>query len=139
MAVEGALANFAILSAARRKVKADRVIPVHWTLTPENLDLLPNVDFTILMSVFHHWCYSYGADNALQMLMTLLSKTRHVLFFETAQYDETSDRYRDILPDKGAISSEEWWRDYFLSKGCPGVHTILARGRSLMAVQTNRV
>lgn len=135
MGVEGGPANFAILSAARRKLQVSRIVPVQWTLTPENIGLLPQVDFTIFMSVFHHWCLAYGAETALEMLSVIISRTRNVLFFESAQYDETSDRYKDILPDRGTSDSEQWWHSYFSSKKISEVRTIYKQGRSLMAVR----
>lgn len=134
MSVEGGRAEFAILSAARRRLRQELVVPVQWTLTPDNINLLPEVDFTIFMSVFHHWCRDFGQDDALKMLGVIISRSRRVLFFETAQYDETSETYKNILPDRGAGDSEQWWHQYFKSRGCVDVRTIHKQGRALMAV-----
>lgn len=135
LAVESSLAEFAILSAAQRKTGNDMVIPVQWRLTPKSIGLLPEADFMIFMSVFHHWCLAFGRDEAVQMLETLVSKTRKVIYFETAQFDETSQTYRDVLPDQGAENSEQWWHDFFRSRKCSDVKTIYKKGRSLLAVR----
>ncbi|MFX0195102.1 MAG: class I SAM-dependent methyltransferase [Candidatus Hodarchaeota archaeon] len=103
-------------------------------LTPKNIKTLPNYDCTLLLSVFHHWCVSYGTDDALQMLDDVYKKTNRVLFFETAQEDTASEKYRAVLPDMGE-APEIWLHGYFRQRGCRDVRTICyIRGRYLIAV-----
>ena len=103
-------------------------------LTPKNIKILPSYDCILLLSVFHHWCVSFGKEQAIQMLDIVYKRTKKILFFETAQPDSASDKYRDVLPEMGR-KPEEWLRKFFKRKGCHEVKTIsYIRGRYLLAV-----
>lgn len=103
-------------------------------LTPENIKTLPNYDCILLLSVFHHWCVAYGTDAALKMLDDVYKRTNKILFFETAQTDTASEKYRAVLPYMGD-SPELWLHNYFKQKRCHDVKTVsYIRGRYLVAV-----
>ena len=66
--------------------------------------------FTILFSIWHHWCFRYGLDKATEILKIVWSKTNHILFFESGE-EELKKEYK--LPfDKKA---SEWLWDYLSS------------------------
>ena len=116
----------------RQKLGMKNVLFSDMRLTPNNISLLPKFDFTILMSVFHHWCVHYGTEGGLIMLATVLKNTEKVLFFETGEPHKNSKRYGKCLPDMGG-NPEKWMHEYFLNKGCSEVKTISSKGRSLIA------
>ena len=118
---------------ARERLRENRVQALHLKVTPENIEQLPTFDCVLCMSVFHHWCFHFGTAEALVMLDRLVERTGKVLFFETAQTDETSQRYMDVLPDMGE-DPEAWLHQHFLDKGCDRVKTVYSRGRHLLAV-----
>src|SRR3954452_11564961 len=57
----------------------------HLGVTPETARLLPAVDLTLVLSIWHHWVHDYGLDGANQMLGVVWARTRAVLFFETGE------------------------------------------------------
>jgi hypothetical protein len=54
-------------------------------VTPETASLVPSVDAMLLLSVWHHFVRSFGLSGATDMLETVWSRTRRVLFFETGE------------------------------------------------------
>jgi SAM-dependent methyltransferase len=70
--------------------KVDRVAFCCMTVDPENVQGLPEVDVTLLMSVIHHWIAAYGWSAATGMLSTVWTKTRRCLYFEMPNPCENS-------------------------------------------------
>lgn len=118
---------------ATERANSDDVHPLFLKLTPGNIETLPRFDCILCMAVFHHWCFHFGTAEALNMLEVVLDKIQQVLFFETAQPDETSARYAKVLADMGS-EPERWLHQFFLDRGCQRVETIYSRGRHLIAV-----
>lgn len=81
--------------------------------------LLPSVDLTLLLSVWHHWVRAYGLTQATQILSAVWQKTEQVLFFETGETEMTPDFG---LPAMGA-SSQKWVEDY-LTTVCVGAKIV---------------
>jgi len=84
-------------------------------LTPGSIDFLPPVDFTLLLSVWHHWVYWFGLSDATAMLATVWNKTRDVLFFESGE-GEVIDEFKLPFNENNA---RQWLEDY-LKKTCNG-------------------
>lgn len=103
-------------------------------LGPSNIQSLPAYDCTFLLSVFHHWCVSYGRNVALAMLAAIHAKTNQVLYFETGQPDTASAKYRSSLPEM-TPDPLAWSKSYFGQHGASEVRALgVFQGRHLLAV-----
>jgi hypothetical protein len=99
-------------------------------VTPQNIESLPACDVVLLLSVFHHWCRSYGTECALTMLQQVANRTKLKLFFETAA--PTEPDFKDVLPNMDEIP-ELWWIAQFRSMGFKEVRILgKSRGRDLI-------
>lgn len=133
--VEGDNNVFQIFLAAKRKFTPQNVTPINQHVTIENVDFLPECDFMICMAVFHHWARHYGEKNALEILKTLLNKTRKTVFLEIPFANESGSNYKDVLPDRGAENSEMWWKEWLLEQGWTNMTPIYEKGRILYRVE----
>lgn len=102
--------------------------------------ILPTVDITFFLSVFHHVVRQSGLKEATGLMTALMQRTRSVLFFETGQSNEPNVSWAKHLPPMNP-SPREWVENYFLSLGASRVkhlgeyHTHLSPvERSLFAV-----
>lgn len=102
--------------------------------------ILPTVDVTLFLSVFHHVVRESGLEKATDLMNTLMERTRSVLFFESGQSNEPNVSWAKHLPPMDP-SPREWVENYFLSLGASRVkhlgeyHTHLSPvKRSLFAV-----
>lgn len=84
-------------------------------LSPGNIDFLPPADYTLLLSVWHHWVYHFGFSDATEMLATVWNKTRDALFFESGE-GEVIDEFN--LPFR-SDNARQWLKDY-LEETCVG-------------------
>ncbi len=82
-------------------------------LTPNNINILPCVDYTLLLSVWHHWVYQFGLPKATEILTAVWRRTQDILFFETGE-GEVIDEFN--LPFR-ADNARQWLKDY-LEKTC---------------------
>ena len=78
-------------------------------LDPSNISMLPNTNVTLLLSVWHHWVFHYGIDEATMMLKKTWSSTERILFFESGEED-TVDEFN--LPFPGSITASDWLFEY---------------------------
>ncbi len=85
--------------------KASRIAFSPMTVEPTNIELLPQVDVTLLLSVMHRWVRAYGRDTAERMLRTLWNKTRLGLYFETPN-PYASDKEASVLSYMGTSAVE---------------------------------
>ena len=117
---------------AKEAVGINQLAFAKMLVDPENVRTLPQVDCTVLLAVFHHWCRAFGSEKALEMLDVVYEKTNKVLFFETG---EGGKKYKPHLPDMGD-SPEQWMIELFESKGCRKAVSIKppGKGRQLIAV-----
>ncbi|NNE83117.1 MAG: hypothetical protein HKN28_04015 [Alphaproteobacteria bacterium] len=132
--IEGADDIFQVFLAAKRMFTPGNVIPLNMYVTPDNARGLPECDFTILMAVFHHWARLYGEGPALDMLSTVLQKTRQTLFFEVPFARDSGANYRDCLPDRDADDPEQWWRAWFATQGWTSMAPIFQLNRTLYRI-----
>lgn len=50
------------------------------SITPQNIGKLPKTDVVLLMTVFHHWCDAFGNESAKEMMRTLATNSRKMVF-----------------------------------------------------------
>jgi SAM-dependent methyltransferase len=85
-----------IREARRRHGRVSNLSFMHMVVTPESIQQLPEFDVTLCLSVHHHWVRQHGLKLGWEMLATLLSRTRHKLFFEPASVRK---KYKGDAPD----------------------------------------
>lgn len=78
------------LLARQEKV---RLAPIPMRVDTETVDLLPESDITLCLSVWHHWVRHYGLTEATYILQAIVNKTRHLVFFDSGE-EEMSPCYR---------------------------------------------
>lgn len=88
-------------------------------LTPDTIRLLPNVDLTLLLSVWHHWVRGYGLEVAGEMLSAVWNKTQKVMFFETGEAEMPAEFGLAMLQS----SPRQWLEDYLYSM-CAEAHVM---------------
>lgn len=86
-----------------------------------NVSGLPDVDVVICLSVFHHWVYRLGLDEAKALLGMITSHAKHFLVFETGQPEERETRWASDLAFMGSDSTA-WVREFLLGLGFVHVH-----------------
>lgn len=100
---------------AARKTGTQDLGFLNMQVSPTTVDLLPEVDLILAMSIWHHWVRAYQIDSATAILAQLWRRCRMTMFFETGE-DEMSADYG--LPPM-APSPREWLGSY-LEKTCTG-------------------
>jgi len=78
-------------------------------VTPQNVHILPVTDATILFSLWHHWVFHYGLEEATNILNQIWSKTNSYLFFESGE-EEVVDEFKLDFIVNSKVS--DWLRDY---------------------------
>lgn len=61
-------------------------------ITPQNIYILPPTDVTLILSIWHHWYFYYGQENALKMLKNVIDKTNKKIFIEIGE-DEVAEEF----------------------------------------------
>ena len=85
---------------------------------PRNASTMPHTDITLLLSVWHHWVYNYGLDEATVMLQKVWDSTSSDLYFETGE-EETKEEFN--LPFPSNTKASQWIKDY-LQSSLKGAH-----------------
>ncbi|RLB77186.1 MAG: hypothetical protein DRH24_16655 [Deltaproteobacteria bacterium] len=75
---------------AKNKIKSENSQFFLQRIDDKNINLLPEFDYIIFLSVFHHWCRVYGFIKAKEMLTRLVKKAKKGLFFEMGQSEMAS-------------------------------------------------
>lgn len=78
-------------------------------LTPENVEILPPTDVTLLLSIWHHWVEAFGLDVATEMLVQVWKSTAKALYFESGE-DEVAKEFG--LPFTS--DAREWLANYLM-------------------------
>jgi SAM-dependent methyltransferase len=102
------MANFVRLNSSFNKPK--KVDFHHLDLNPETSRLLPTTDVTVLLSVWHHWVFDFGLDEATKILQRVWETTKGQMFFETGE-DEIIEEFS--LPVEGDMRT--WVTKYLES------------------------
>jgi SAM-dependent methyltransferase len=93
----GVEADWGALSDARLEYKAiSRLAYMRFIVTPESVTALPVCDVVLCLSVYHQWHQTFGHQGAQQILYTLGTKARQLLFFEPASQ---RSKYGPVSPD----------------------------------------
>lgn len=106
------------LRVARRaahKLNVSGVAFCNMEINRDTVRLLPEVDLSLLLSVWHHWVRAYGLGIASEMLAAVWAKSRRVLFFETGEAEMPPDFGLPMLK----LSPRDWLADY-LQAMCAG-------------------
>jgi hypothetical protein len=80
-------------------------------LNPDNVSILPNTDVTLLFSVWHHWVFDYGLENATKILKETWLKTNKIMYFESGE-DEIAEEFNIDFEGNAKI----WLRNYLESE-----------------------
>ena len=97
--------------------------PIALRIDRATVDLLPESDITLCLSVWHHWVRRYGLDDATYILQAIVDKTRRFVFFDAGE-EEMSVRYG--LP-YGERSPTDFLSEYL--QKLDGVDELLELGR----------
>jgi SAM-dependent methyltransferase len=117
VAVEGLPVAYrtALYAFERAGVRNTALLAV--VLEPETLDLLPEADVTLFLSLWHHFVRAHGLETATEMLARIWEHTRSVMFFDTGE--------NEMPPEFGLPRMEpdaETWLSEFLRSVCPGAN-----------------
>ena len=97
---------------AQKQAGIDNAAFSFMTVNPANVSTLPNVDVLIFFSVWHHWIEDFGYEQSTEMLATIWSKTKHVMFFETGEDKE--------IKQLGIKEAPAQWAKSELERICTG-------------------
>ncbi len=98
---------------AARKIKLSRVGFCHMIINRETVQLLPQTDLVLLLSVWHHWVHQFGLRVASEMLSDVWEKTNQVMFFETGEGEMPSEFGLPVL-----TASPREWLEHYLRAMC---------------------
>lgn len=104
---------------AARKTGTDNVGFLSMAVSPKTVDLLPEVDMVLAMSIWHHWVRVYGFESATTILGRLWERCRVTMFFETGESEMPAD-YR--LPD--FVPTPREWLTSYLQETCRGAEVV---------------
>jgi hypothetical protein len=101
------------MATALRRNGVRSVAVMELELRPDTVELLPDTDCTILLSVWHHLVSDQGFDSATELLQQLWTRTGKVMFFDTGE-EEMPESYglRRMAP------SPQAWLTGYLQKTC---------------------
>lgn len=104
---------------AARKTGADDVGFLNLHVSPKTVDLLPEVDLVLVMSIWHHWVRAYGLEGATSILERLWKQCRVTMFFETGENEMPADYG---LPEM--VPTPEEWLGTYLQRTCAGAEVV---------------
>jgi hypothetical protein len=112
--VEGYPPYYRTAIYAAKRAKADNFAVLVMMLDERTARLLPRVDCTLLLSVWHHLVQQYGLSDATSILSEVGQRTEQVLFFETGE--------KEMGPEYGLPAMEpdaRTWLTEYLERACP--------------------
>lgn len=115
LAVDAERATLRMASMAIRRSGQDNVALMQLELTPGAAELLPHVDASLFLSVWHHLVRHQGIDDATAITERIWERTAKVMFFDSGE-DEMDASFG--LPALEP-TAEAWYADY-LSRVCAG-------------------
>ena len=113
VAVESDARHLRTAGLAIRRSGQENVALLSSMLTPQSVELLPAVDATVFLSLWHHLVRHQGLDDATHMTQRIWSRTSKVMFFDSGEneMDETFG-----LPEFGP-DARSWFAGY-LTRVC---------------------
>jgi hypothetical protein len=112
-----------LLSFLLAQEKKVRLAPIPLHVDRTTVELLPESDITLCLSVWHHWVRRYGVKDATYILQEIVNKTRRLVFFDSGE-EEMPSSYG--LP-YGEESAQAYFSRYL--PGLDGVAVSLDLGR----------
>lgn len=99
---------------AQSKYSSSNLIFKQYNLDKDSVELLPQADIILFLSVFHHLVRYCGKENAMVVLKKLASKCHKQFFFETGQPDELGTKWSHKMEFIGDINI--WVHDIFINE-----------------------
>lgn len=98
--VEGNPKYYRMLQYTIQKLELENIGVITWQLNENSIDLLPEADSVLFLSIWHHFVKYQGFESATKVLEKLWSKSNKVMFFETGELEMPSDyNLPDMKPD----------------------------------------
>lgn len=85
---------------------------INMLIDETNVDILPNTDVTLCLSIWHHWVYVYGLVGATNILKKLWQTTGRVMYFESGE-EEVKDEFKLPYPD--GVLAVDWLEEYLVT------------------------
>jgi hypothetical protein len=111
--VEGYPPYYRTAIYAAKRAKADNFAVAVMMLDGQTVRLLPRVDCTLLLSVWHHLVQQYGLSDASSILFEVWQRTDKILFFESGE--------KEMGPEYGLPAMEpdaRTWLTEYLEQVC---------------------
>jgi len=123
MGIESHWANFALSQAFQRKYSIDNISFVLSKISRSTLSPIPNFDYVNCLSLFHHFVFSYGLGESLELMKLIAKKTNKKIFFETGQPNENTKYDWRVL---GFMGSEpyKWIEQMLRNSGFKNVELV---------------
>jgi hypothetical protein len=107
----------ATYGAKRRR--ADNVAVSAMAINSRTVQLLPTVDCTLMLAVWHHFVQEFGFETATELLGQIWERTNRVLFFETGEEEmDASFGLPPMEPDART------WLTSYLVETCPNAKVV---------------
>ena len=108
----------------------------HVITNASDLDVLPDFDVVICMSIFHHWVKNYGEMEALNILKKVAKKTKRFLIFDTGEPTEITQNWAEHMKFLGP-STDKFLTHYFTQNGFSIVENIGMFETNLSSIKRN--
>lgn len=82
------------------KVNAKNVAFFNLGIEPKNVNFIPEVDVSLVLSVFHWWVQIFDYETAVEILKIIWQKTKKTMFFELPNTVENK-KIANWMPDMG--------------------------------------
>lgn len=96
--VEGDPKYYRVMQYAINKLKLKNIGVLSWQLNEDSIEMLPDTESIIFLSVWHHLVKHDGLETATNILRKLWKRNKKVMFFESGELEMPS--HYD-LPDMG--------------------------------------
>lgn len=106
--------------------KFDRAETRAMTVSPENVDELPEADTVLLLTVIHHWYNSYGYDQTEAMLQSIVKKADRIIIEPPG--NRFLDKKYPLDPEHCIKPYASWLEDLFPE--CEIIDSIICDYRS---------
>ena len=113
-------------SLASIQDKQNVVFSYSFIKDPSDLDVFPDFDVIICMSIYHHWAKHFGEIKANELLRKISHKTKKLLIFDTGEPSELTQAWAKKL-DFLSPSVENYFSEKLVTYG---FSKVLAVGKS---------
>lgn len=87
------------------KVNVKNIALSNLGIDPDNVNIIPNADVSLVLSVFHWWVQIHGYEVAMTILKIIWKKTKRAMFFELPNTVENK-KIAQWMPDMGKNIAE---------------------------------